>query len=331
MVLEPLCAAVSAEVRARQLSPLTADLSDFPPTLCIGAECDLLLDDTLAFYGELTKAGVDVSLSLWSSLPHGCLHFVGAVGSVTEAAGSIVQFVDARGHGARGPFTPLARGSLSRRSAQPCARNGADAPALIDVEPVVRHRAFPAAWIARPSASPGDIISDDLAAGRRFSRARKAPAKSFGVSRSAYREAIRTLAAKGLVTVQPKVGTQGRAALSLALPRPDLLEWRFELAPDESLHSQSVRTSQDRGAERRRACGDAPERPGRPRLADALSRMASTNPRAGAWLNAIVAFHHELLDSGRNEALSCVVAGDPDDASLVDQAADDAADAHPGP
>ena len=75
------------ETRARALSPLTADLSDFPPTLCIGAEYDLLLDDTLAFYGELTKVEVDVSLSLWSGLPHGCLHFVAAVRSVTEAAG----------------------------------------------------------------------------------------------------------------------------------------------------------------------------------------------------------------------------------------------------
>ena len=100
---------LSPEVRARKLSPLSADLTDFPPTLCIGAECDLLLDDTLAFYGELTKAGVDVSLSLWPSLPHGCMHFVGAVGSVTEAAGSMVQFVNARGQGARGPFSPLTR------------------------------------------------------------------------------------------------------------------------------------------------------------------------------------------------------------------------------
>ena len=79
MVLEPLRAAAAARDSARGLSPLAADLSGFPPTLCIGAECDLLLDDTLAFYGELSKVGVDVSLSLWSSLPHGCLHFVASV------------------------------------------------------------------------------------------------------------------------------------------------------------------------------------------------------------------------------------------------------------
>ena len=32
--------------------------------------------------------------------------------------------------------------------------------------------------------------------------------------------------------------------------------------------------------------------------------MARTNPRTGAWLNAIVAFHQDLLTAGRNEALS---------------------------
>jgi DNA-binding GntR family transcriptional regulator len=32
--------------------------------------------------------------------------------------------------------------------------------------------------------------------------------------------------------------------------------------------------------------------------------MARSNPRTGAWLNAIVAFHKDLLTAGRNEALS---------------------------
>jgi len=40
------------------------------------------------------------------------------------------------------------------------------------------------------------------------------------------------------------------------------------------------------------------------RLADGLSRMARTSPRSGAWLNAVVAFHQELLNAGRNEALA---------------------------
>ena len=94
-------------------------LVGFSADPCIGAECDLLLDDTLAFYGELTKAGVDVSLSLWSSLPHGCMHFVGAVGSVTEAAGSIVQFVNARGRAAGGAFSRCTRVPSVRPDREP--------------------------------------------------------------------------------------------------------------------------------------------------------------------------------------------------------------------
>jgi len=39
------------------------------------------------------------------------------------------------------------------------------------------------------------------------------------------------------------------------------------------------------------------------RLADGVSRMARTNPRTGAWLNAIAAFHHELMSASRSEAL----------------------------
>ena len=56
MVLEPLRAATAPRgAGAGNSVPLTADLAGFPPTLCIGAECDLLLDDTLAFYGELVQ------------------------------------------------------------------------------------------------------------------------------------------------------------------------------------------------------------------------------------------------------------------------------------
>lgn len=283
------------ETRARALSPLTADLSDFPPTLCIGAECDLLLDDTLAFYGELTKVGVDVSLSLWSGLPHGCLHFVAAVRSVTEAAGSIVQFVRSRtiAH----PSKPL---RTDRPPAAPPAPEIAR-PELIDVEPVVASgRSRLHGTLAHRIA--GDIIRDVLPPGVLLPREESA-GEAFGVSRSVYREALRTLAAKGLVTSQPKVGSRVAPRSSWHVLDPSLLEWRFEIAPTEPFIRdlfelrKIVEPSAAALAAMRRQDQDVS------RLADALSRMASTNPRAGAWLNAIVAFHHELLVSGRNEAL----------------------------
>ena len=278
------------ETRARALSPLTADLSDFPPTLCIGAECDLLLDDTLAFYGELTKVGVDVSLSLWSGLPHGCLHFVAAVRSVTEAAGSIVQFVRSRtiAH----PSKPL---RTDRPPAAPPAPEIAR-PELIDVEPVVASgRSRLHGTLAHRIA--GDIIRDVLPPGVLLPREESA-GEAFGVSRSVYREALRTLAAKGLVTSQPKVGSRVAPRSSWHVLDPSLLEWRFRDRANGAFHSRSVRASQDRGAERRRAGGDAPAGPGRlaaggrafahgehqstrRRMAERHCRLSSRTPRLG--------------------------------------------------
>ena len=292
------------EERTKQLTPLTADLADFPPTLCIGAECDVLLDDTLAFYGELTKAGVDVSLSLWSGLPHGCMHFVGAVESVTQAATSIVQFV--RGHGDRPNRRPAALAIVSGGPAEEKSRSTtlgkASQEALVDVEPLfsttrsrlhgsLAHRI--AADIITGNFAPGSLLPREDSAG-----------ESFGVSRSAYREAIRTLAAKGLVSALPKVGTKIAPRAAWHILDPDILAWNFELDPSEEFIRnlfelrKIVEPSAAALASMRCTKEDLS------RIADSLSRMARTNPRTGAWLNAIVAFHHGLLSAGRNEALT---------------------------
>ncbi|HEY5347187.1 MAG TPA: FadR/GntR family transcriptional regulator [Rhizomicrobium sp.] len=55
------------------------------------------------------------------------------------------------------------------------------------------------------------------------------------VSRSAYREAIRILCAKGLVESRPKVGTRISARDSWHLLDPDVLSWVFAGSPDETL------------------------------------------------------------------------------------------------
>src|SRR6516225_4123131 len=55
------------------------------------------------------------------------------------------------------------------------------------------------------------------------------------VSRTAYREAVRILAAKGLVESRPKVGTRVSPKEAWHLLDPDVLLWVFEGTPDESL------------------------------------------------------------------------------------------------
>ncbi len=293
------------EARAKELSPLTADLADFPPTLCVGAECDLLLDDTLAFYGELTKAGIDVSLSLWSSLPHGCMHFVGAVASVTEAAGSIVHYLKARGRGQGSRSgAPAVEALANAQAGWERGRAGAalNEVALLDVEPLFSSsRSRLHGSLAHRIA--GDIIKGATPSGSLLPREESA-SEAFGVSRSAYREAIRTLAAKGMVSALPKVGTRVAPRSGWHILDPDVLEWHFDLAADETFIRdlfelrKIVEPSAAALAALRRNDAQLSE------LADALSGMARANPRTGAWLNAIVAFHHELLIAGRNEALS---------------------------
>ena len=283
------------ERRAELLSPIGADLADFPPTLCVGAECDMLLDDTLAFYGELAKAAVDVTLSLWSGLPHGCMLFVGVVDSVTEAAGAIMQFVET--HQQRRSRLEIVKPIATR-----VAPASQPPETIIDVEPLFTGgRSRLHGSLAHRIAS--DIIKGVLVPGALLPNEDKASA-SFGVSRSAYREAIRTLAAKGLVLALPKVGTKIAPRASWRIVDPDVLTWHFELEPtDEFVHNlfelrKIIEPSAAALAATRRGEEDLS------RLADSLTRMSRMNPRTGGWLNAIIAFHEEIFSAAGNEAIA---------------------------
>jgi DNA-binding FadR family transcriptional regulator len=71
---------------------------------------------------------------------------------------------------------------------------------------------------------PGDLLDSEIAA-----------SEQFAVSRTAYREAVRILAAKGLVDARPKVGTRINPQSNWNLLDPDVLEWTFESEPDLAL------------------------------------------------------------------------------------------------
>ncbi|GJD36024.1 HTH-type transcriptional regulator LutR [Methylobacterium aerolatum] len=71
---------------------------------------------------------------------------------------------------------------------------------------------------------PGDVLPGEI----EFS-------EQLGVSRTAYREAIRILSAKGLVESRPKTGTRVSARSRWNLLDPDILAWAFEGEPSETL------------------------------------------------------------------------------------------------
>lgn len=71
---------------------------------------------------------------------------------------------------------------------------------------------------------PGDILNGEIDASDRLQ-----------VSRTAYREAVRILAAKGLVESRPKVGTRVSPQSHWHMLDPDVLSWIFEFEPEDTL------------------------------------------------------------------------------------------------
>jgi acetyl esterase/lipase/DNA-binding FadR family transcriptional regulator len=273
--------------QADELTPIGKDLSGFPPTLCIGAEYDALLDDTVALYSNLASAGVDVSLALWSGLTHGCLHYVGAVESVTRAARSMLPFINDQRVG---------RTELSPASAEPAqlslttaVRGGASAGRRLGG--AVAH--LIGSQILRGDIKPGESLPNEETA-----------SAALGVSRGAYREAIKTLSAKGLISSQPKVGTRITARSSWNILDPDLLAWSFEAEPNEKfirdlfeLRNTVEPTAAAMAAERATAEDIS-------LLAKALSDLVGAAPGSIKSLEALADFHRNLLLASKNEALA---------------------------
>ena len=71
---------------------------------------------------------------------------------------------------------------------------------------------------------PGDVLEGEIEASYRLN-----------VSRTAYREAVRILAAKGLVEARPKTGTRVNPREKWHFLDPDVLSWIFEHEPGEHL------------------------------------------------------------------------------------------------
>jgi DNA-binding FadR family transcriptional regulator len=69
---------------------------------------------------------------------------------------------------------------------------------------------------------PGDALDGEIE-----------QSEALGVSRTAYREAMRILTAKGLIESRPKAGTHVTQRCKWNLLDPDMLEWMFVGVPDE--------------------------------------------------------------------------------------------------
>ena len=141
--------------------------------------------------------------------------------------------------------------------------------------------------------APGELFAGEIEA-----------AEQLGISRTAYREAVRILTAKGLLESRPKAGTRVTPRTSWNLLDPDVLAWMFAGEPD-------VRFVRDlfelRGVIEPAASALAAERRSAPQIAAmgaALEEMERHGLATAAGQAADQRFHRAILAAAGNQALA---------------------------
>jgi DNA-binding FadR family transcriptional regulator len=124
------------------------------------------------------------------------------------------------------------------------------------------------------------------------------------VSRTAYREAVRILAAKGLIESRPKAGTRVTPRARWNLLDPELLAWMFSDEPDPAFVRDLfelrgiIEPAAAELAALRRTEAQAAE------LAEALDQMRRHGLSTAAGRAADQRFHHAILAATHNAALA---------------------------
>ena len=146
--------------------------------------------------------------------------------------------------------------------------------------------------------APGRILNGEIEASERLK-----------VSRTAYREAVRILAAKGLIESRPKLGTRVSAPRSWHLLDPDVISWIFTGTPDERLLRGlfELRTIVEPAAAALAAGKRSPEQ--LQALRGALDAMAASTLASEDGRQADRNFHSILLEASGNPFLASLESG----------------------
>jgi GntR family galactonate operon transcriptional repressor len=124
-----------------------------------------------------------------------------------------------------------------------------------------------------------------------------------GSGRSAVREAVKVLTAKGLVRARTKVGTIVLPETSWNLLDPDVLAWRYETAPtDKQLDDLAgIRVALE--PEAARLAATAKDRKCVAAIRSAYLRMEETIDDPDRFIEHDLAFHRAVIDAGGNQLL----------------------------
>jgi len=128
--------------------------------------------------------------------------------------------------------------------------------------------------------------------------------KEFGVSRTVIREAMKSLSAKGLVEVRPRIGTRVLSRDHWSLLDSDVMDWYRETEPSEEVLQQlrEMRTVLEPGAVAL-ACVRADDTDVG-RIVAAYERMKNCVNQPEAFVRADSDFHLEILRATHNDYLS---------------------------
>jgi GntR family transcriptional regulator, galactonate operon transcriptional repressor len=126
----------------------------------------------------------------------------------------------------------------------------------------------------------------------------------FGVSKTVVREALKVLAAKGLVESRPKRGTIVRPRDAWNLLDPDLLAWQGRGAIEPSFLRDLAEVRFIIEPEGARLAADRHTEADLESLRSAVERMRSAGHDPAAIVEADLAFHRALLGASHNELLT---------------------------
>ena len=145
--------------------------------------------------------------------------------------------------------------------------------------------------IMRGDVQPGTVLPNEADLSVQFS-----------VSRTALREAIKVLAAKGLVESRPKTGTRVRPRDEWNLLDPDLLAWQFATQPIERLAKDLFEMRQIVEPAAAAMAAERATEAQRQAIIRAFADMEAA-PDGDASIEPDLRFHQSILAASNNEFL----------------------------
>lgn len=151
------------------------------------------------------------------------------------------------------------------------------------------------------------IVSGQIAPGEKLT-GEIANAEALDVSRSAYREAVQVLTAKGLVESRPKAGTRVLPRSRWNILDPQVLAWAFSAEPDVSFVRDLFELRAIVEPAAARLAAERRDKDDLKAMKDALAKMRRHTLATEAGRAADRAFHDALLGSTHNSAMMALSA-----------------------